>query len=109
VHPQREEKLRKALFCVFKLTDLCLGQITQGEERLKEKNVKCPNLKFIEIFLRRIFTERRKTKKKLFVFHADQSSSRVDYTERIKTERVLLVDSKTRSAVVHNFYMAILP
>ncbi len=62
--PQREESLRKTLFCDFMRTDLPLGQNTQREERLREKR----KMFLIKILLgsasMRTSTERRKTKKK---------------------------------------------
>ncbi len=61
---QREERLRKNCFCVFKRTDLNLGYITHREERLREKRKMSQNS--LESASRRAFTERRKTKKKTF-------------------------------------------
>jgi hypothetical protein len=41
-------------------TDLSLGQITQREERLREKNVKCHKSKFIRVCLKKSFYREKK-------------------------------------------------
>ncbi len=75
-----------ARYDIFMQTGLPLGQITQREERIWDKNVKCPKSKFIRICSSRTSTERRKTKKKLFCLrlYSDPPSGRVDYTQREK-------------------------
>jgi hypothetical protein len=42
-------------------------KLTQREKRLREQNIKCPNQNSIGFSPRRESTERRKTKKNLFV------------------------------------------
>jgi hypothetical protein len=42
------------------LTDLSLGKITQREERLREKNVKCNKSKFIRVCHKKSFHREKK-------------------------------------------------
>jgi hypothetical protein len=58
------------------------------EERLWEKEEKCPNPNLLGSASKRASTERRKTQRNLFfVFWVRRPSSRVDYTEKWKTKR----------------------